>query len=115
MSIFANVLNKIDLIADQGINSDEFEPANNSKWIVGVADDGIVEILSIPNIHHSYKDLGRTAEEFGMPETVDDAPGVYEWTCRCWETRDYETGYVDDWGFEPINRKLLFTWKNQLH
>lgn len=86
----------------------DYESPNGSKWIVAVSDDGTVSILRIPNIHYSFTDEGNDPETFGLPDEVEDAAGVYEWTCNLVQHRDWETGYVDDWNFEVTNIKLLY-------
>ncbi|QPI17984.1 hypothetical protein POP12_192 [Pectobacterium phage POP12] len=109
MSInFENLKEEIQPFQDE--KEPEYDKPNGSKWIVAVADDGKVFLLKIPNIHHSFTDDARSAEEFGLPDEVDDMEaGVYEWTCDLELSTDWETGYVDDWSFYVTETKLL--WK----
>jgi hypothetical protein len=88
---------------------DEYVDPNGSTWIVSVATDGRLSIMKAPNIHPSFLDDGMDPEYFGMPDAVTDPPGVYEWVCSYSETRDWETGMVDGYDFEPIKDKLLWS------
>lgn len=88
----------------------EFDSPHGSKWIVAVDDEGLVHVLSRPYIHDSFFECGSSAEELGLPIDTDVAPGVYEWICDIHYHRDWESGIVDDWQFEVIEEKLLWTW-----
>ncbi|RLI47030.1 hypothetical protein DRO61_08485, partial [Candidatus Bathyarchaeota archaeon] len=55
-----------------------FDSPHNSKWIVSVSDDGTLTILSFPNIHDSFLEIGKLPEHFGLPDSVDKVTGVYE-------------------------------------
>lgn len=89
-----------------------FDSPHSSKWIVAIDDEGYVTVLSRPNIHDSFFDNGRSAEDIGLPDAVEMPPGVYEWICGFDQTTDWETGYVDGWEFYPNETKLLYSWDN---
>lgn len=73
---------------------------------------GYVSILKHPNIHESFIESCH-AEDCGLPsDVIDTDPGVYEWTCRLVEHRDWESGQVDDCEFEIIEKRLLFGEQN---
>ena len=88
----------------------KFDSPNGSRWIVGVADDGTVSVLSKPFIHDSFFENGSAPEDMGLPGEVDAEPGVYEWICNFVEYKDWESGIVDDWEFEVIKEKRLYFW-----
>lgn len=90
----------------------EFDSPHGSKWIVAVDDEGLVHVLSRPNIHDSFFECGSSAEELGLPIDTDVAPGIYEWICDINYQHDWESGYVDSWNFDVIEEKLLWTWDN---
>lgn len=98
----------IEIMPDDEEKEPEYEKPNGSKWIVAVADDGTVTILRAPNIHYCFTDEGNDPESLGMPDEVEDPAGVYEWTCAYSESTDWESGFVDDWAFEPTEIKLLY-------
>lgn len=124
MNIAEMIMQKGAEIADQDINSTEdikiqpgveepeFDSPNGSRWIVAVADDGTVSVLSKPFIHDSFFENGSSPEDMGLPCEVDGEPGVYEWICNLVEYRDWETGYVDDYQFEVIEEKRLYQWQS---
>ncbi len=88
----------------------EFESPNGSVWIVAVDIQGLVTILKAPNIHYSFFDLGKSAEDIGLPCEVEDVgPGVYRWTCSVNSSKDWETGIVDDYEFEVEKEELLWS------
>ncbi len=89
-----------------------FDSPHSSKWIVAIDDEGYVTVLSRPNIHDSFFECGRSAEDIGLPDSVDMPPGVYEWICGFDQTTDWETGYVDGWEFYPNESTLLYSWNN---
>lgn len=86
----------------------EYESPYGSEWIVSVDDIGYVDIMRWPNIHPGYLDEGINTEMLNMPDKVDDPAGVYKWICSPWETRDWESGIVDDWGFDVVESTPLF-------
>lgn len=111
MSDFNNMnppLVDIEIMPDGDIDEPEYESPNGSKWIVAVSDDGTVSILRAPSIHYCFTDEGLTPEAMGMPDEVEDPAGVYLWTCAYTESRDWESGMVDDWAFEPTKIELLY-------
>ncbi len=86
----------------------EFESPHDSKWIMSASDDGTLTILSFPNIHDSFLEVGVLPEEFGIPDSVEEATGVYEVICSFTEMLDDFTGKVDDWYFEIKSMKPLW-------
>lgn len=90
----------------------EFDSPHSSRWIVAVDDEGYVTVLSRPYIHDSFFECGRSAEDIGLPDSVEMPPGVYEWICGFDQTTDWETGYVDGWEFYPNKSTLLYSWDN---
>lgn len=90
--------------------SENFDRPDGSKWIVAIDMDGNVSILQAPNIHWGFFDNGNSAEMLGLPfEGQNEEPGVYEWTCGFVESRDWESGVVDDWGFEVVKSTKLYS------
>ena len=85
-----------------------FDSPHNSKWIMSVSDDGTLTILSFPNIHDSFLEIGKLPDEFGLPELVEEATGVYEVICSFSESTDFESGEVDDWNFKIESMKPLW-------
>jgi hypothetical protein len=85
-----------------------FDSPHNSKWVMSVSDDGTLAILSFPNIHDSFLEVGREPEYFGLPDSVDEVTGVYEVICSFSESTDWESGIVDDWNFEIESMKPLW-------
>jgi len=113
MSLLAENSNNIDEIAIQGEPEEPvFDSPNGSRWIVAVADDGAVSVLSKPFIHDSFFESGSSPEDMGLPCEVDRESGVYEWICNIDYSTDWESGMVDDWCFEVIEEKLLYSWDN---
>jgi len=90
----------------------EFDSPDGSKWIVAIDEEGLVYVLSRPCIHDSFFECGNSAEELGLPFETENAPGIYEWICNVNYHRDWESGHVDDWEFEVVEEKLLWTWDN---
>lgn len=88
----------------------DFDSPNGSVWIVAVDIQGLVTILKAPNIHYSYFDNGKSAEDIGLPCEVEDVvPGVYRWTCDLISSKDWETGIVDDYEFQVEEQELLWS------
>ena len=89
------------ILATQTNQEDDtaYEPAKNSKWLVAIGICGTVVVLKAPNIHFSYFENGKTAEDIGLPESSTDEVGVYEWTCFPEYTRDWESGREEFEGF----------------
>ena len=75
----------------------QYTPPNNSVWIVAVDCNGMVHILTKPNIDPNFFEVGTSyfTEEVGLPADVDFDPGVYEWTCNFQVERNYESGVVE--------------------
>lgn len=96
------------LVAAYPDEEPKFDSPYRSEWIVSVDDKGYVDIMRWPNIHPGYLDEGINAEMLGMPEQVEDPAGVYKWICSPWETRDWESNIVDDWGFDVVESTPLF-------
>ena len=86
----------------------EFDSPLHTEWIVAVDVEGNVSILKSPNIHDSFFDAGMKAEYIGLPFEVDQPPGVYQWKCRLSESVDWESGLVDDYGFDVIEEQVLW-------
>lgn len=86
----------------------EFDSPHGSVWIVAVDYAGRVAVLQAPNIHYSFLDNGPEAEYLGLPESVEEEPGVYRWTCSYHTSTDWESGHVDDWHFEVEKQELLW-------
>lgn len=105
------ILIKSESLEDEESPEPEYDSPNGSKWVVAVDNEGLVHVLSRPYIHDSFFECGSSAEDLGLPADTDVAPGVYEWICNIVYHRDWETGYVDDWQFEVIEEKLLWTWE----
>ena len=102
----------LDIVKTKEIPEEpEFDPPNGSKWIVAIDYQGLVSILSAPNIHPSFFDHGKDAESVGLPCDGFDGSvsGVYEWVCVLAESRDWDSGIIDDWWFEVQEEELL--WK----
>jgi hypothetical protein len=81
-------------------NEPEWDSPDNSEWILGISDNGTVYVLSKPNIHESFFDNGDDAEMIGLPTEIEDKTGVYKCICSYHQTKDWESGHVDDWWFE---------------
>lgn len=91
----------------------EWEKPNGSRWIVAITDKRKIIILSVPGIHYSFTDEGIDAEMiFGDDEAPDQEPGIYEWICNLDLSTDWETGYVDDMSFYPIEINKLYSWED---
>lgn len=90
------------------IDEPVFDSPQGSLWIVSVDDCGDVAILRRPNIHYSFFDNGSSPEDVGLPATSDEPAGVYEWTCSYWTSTDWESGMVDDWGFDVEAERALY-------
>ncbi len=92
------------------MNDDEqYDSPNGSEWIVAVDKWGFVTILKTPNIHPSIIEYGN-AEEIGLPfELENKIPGVYKWKCNYYQCTDWETGFVDEMGFDVIEETLLWS------
>lgn len=86
----------------------EYENPNNTVWIVAVGMGGNVSIMQAPDIHPGFFDGGESAEMLGLPFEVEKSPGVYKWTCKFVEHRDWESGIVEEWNFEPVSEEVLF-------
>lgn len=106
-------LKDLEIQSIEGEEEPEYDSPQNSKWIVGIDDSGNVYVLSRPNIHHCFFDCGDSAEDIGLPESVELPAGVYEWICQFSQTTDWETGYVDAWEFYPDKSTLLYSWDNE--
>lgn len=108
MSGLEKLLKIADAERDVPDNEPEYESPYRSEWIVSVDDIGYVDIMRWPNIHPCYLDEGINAEMLGMPQQVKDPAGVYKWICVPWETHDWESGYLDNWGFNVVESSLMF-------
>ena len=101
---------KLHETSDVQTNQEEggdYEPAYNSKWLVAIGICGTVVILKAPNIHFSYFENGKTAEDVGLPEYSEDEAGVYEWTCSPAFGHDWESGREEFEGFDVISSRKI--------
>lgn len=90
-------------------DEEKYDSPHGSEWIVAVDIDGNVSILKRPNLHYSFFDNGSSAEHCAIPfELSATEPGVYGWVCDFVESRDWETGLVDDWHFEVRDEVCLY-------
>ena len=80
----------------------------NTEWIVSIDMFGNVSILKAPNIHPGFLEF-TNAEEIGLPFESNDPPGVYKWQCTFSESRDWESGLVDDYEFDVAESVKLFS------
>lgn len=103
---------KAEMQADADEEEPKFDSPHSSRWIVAVDDEGYVTVLSRPFIHDAFFECGRSAEDIGLPDSIEMPPGVYEWICGFEQTTDWETGYVDGWEFYPNETTLLYSWDN---
>ena len=88
----------------------EYDNPDGSEWVVSVDNWGNVSVLKPPNIHWSFLEM-HNAEEIGLPSESVDLPGVYKWTCNFWKSTDWESGHVDDYGFDIESSELLYEVK----
>lgn len=88
---------------------DEYDPPFGSVWLVVVDYAGRVSVLETPNIHPALLDEGPQAEYLGIPPDSDSAPGIYRWTCSYHESRDWESGQVDNWWFDVEKEELVWS------
>ena len=72
----------------------------NSEWILAVNDSGEILVIGAPAIHDCFFENGRDADSIGLPTQTDEPMGVYRCKCSFHESKDWETGWVDDWHFE---------------
>lgn len=106
VGVLSSVMGKFTFM----VEGEEFVSPVRSHWIVSVDIGGFVSILKAPNIHPSFFDAGSSAEDIGLPFECTDKtpPGVYLWICTPYSSTDWETGYVDDFGFEVEAEQLLW-------
>lgn len=91
------------------------EPDEEPQWddpqgcqaIVAVGSDGDYVMLRKPNLW--MFDVEKRPQDNGFGESFDDlAPGVYLITYSYHTHRDWESGHIDDWTFEPEKIELLW-------
>ena len=87
----------------------EWVSPDRSEWILSVSMDHKVGILKAPEIHDSFFDNGNSSEAIGFSEDAwDEADaGVYHVTASFWTNRCYETGQIDDCGFDVLKAEKL--------
>ena len=92
-----------------GILSGEYLDVTSgvTEWIISVDMWHNVSIIKAPNAHPRILAYGN-AEEIGIPcELPDTEAGLYLMRCSYYETRDSESGRVDDWGFKRERLTLI--------
>ena len=100
-------LHEISDVQTSQEEKDDYEPAYNSKWLVAIGICGTVVILKAPNIHFSYFENGKTAEDVGLPEYSEDEAGIYEWTCSPESFPDWESGHKEFAGFNVESSRKI--------
>lgn len=101
-------MTELTIIEDE--KEPEYDSPNDSKWIVGIDHWGSVFLIEPPNIHTSFLEC-TTVEDIGLPYEIDDKdPGIYEMICSFWTTTDWESGHVDDYGFDCEKLTPLFIY-----
>ena len=108
MKVAKRVMDSREAVLRMLDDEPQFDDPLHTEWIVAVDVEGNVSILKSPNIHDSFFDAGMKAEYIGLPFEVDQPPGVYQWKCRLSESRDWESGLVDDYGFDVIEEQVLW-------
>jgi hypothetical protein len=87
--------------SDESSEEERYDSPKNSVWVLAVAEDGSTSVLKPANIHYSFFDNGPGCGDIGLPEDLNLPAGVYRVTCTFSASSDWETGYVDDYSFEP--------------
>jgi hypothetical protein len=87
----------------------DWDSPHSSVWVLAVDISGNVSVLEPPSIHDSFFDNGPDAESIGLPyENIELPMGVYKVICDFTESRDWETGCIDEWYFEPRSWEPLW-------
>lgn len=92
---------------DDAGGEDAYVSPHKSKWIVAVGVCGSVVVLKEPNIHFSFFDCGRSAEDVGLPCDSEDEPGIYEWICSPAFGHDWESGRDEFEGFDVVSSRKI--------
>jgi hypothetical protein len=85
-------------------------PSDDLEYIIAVGKDGTAIFLQTPDIHYSFFENARDMLEdngFAIPEGL--GAGIYKCHFHHWTSTDWESGMVDDWGFDCIDEPELIT------
>jgi hypothetical protein len=89
------------------------QPNDDQEYIVAVGNGGTAIFLHTPNIHECFFENARDhLDDNGFAIPDDLCAGVYRMKFHYFSSTDWETGYVDDWGFDCIgNPELLYEFE----
>lgn len=91
---------------------DWVKPTEDLDYIVAIGREGTAMFLDTPLIHESFFENAKDMLDdngFGIEEGL--VAGVYKFHFKFWTSTDWESGIVDDWGFDQVGEpELLFEY-----
>jgi hypothetical protein len=91
------------------------KPRDDHEYVIAVGKDGTAIFMITPLIHETYFENARDHLDdngFAIPEGL--GAGIYKCHFRYHESTDWESGMVDDWGFDCIGEpELLCSYEEE--
>lgn len=83
-------------------------PSDEHEYVIAVGRQGTAIFLIAPLIHESFFENAKDLLDdngFGIPDGLEG--GIYKCHFHFWSSTDWESGHVDDWGFDCIGEPEL--------
>lgn len=93
---------------EQADEPDYEKPCDDHEYVIAVGKDGTAIFMITPPIHYSFFENAKDHLDdngFAIPEGL--GAGIYKCHFHFWTSTDWESGIVDDWGFDCIDEPEL--------